>query len=248
MLRNTVDHPLNPSKGMKTQLGMTMVGGYVLRGDDHYVKYNPEMYLYFSPFHIPLFKSHPIVVELRADGQFINPPFQRSKVQGLQNRAANEWLETEDRLFVGGPETLRGWDYYDLELPDSWRMRMFHRIMYGAEVRIPVHPQYLWLVGFFDAGALFTDKFWEENYTASDMETINLDKQNKLLYDIRDIGDADLMGYFRYSYGFGFKIQIPMMPLRFWWGKKVLWVGEEKGYFQPISDYNFQFSIGDYRY
>jgi outer membrane protein insertion porin family len=53
------------------------------------------------------------------------------------------------------------------------------------------------------------------------------------------------MSYFRYSYGFGFKIQIPMMPLRFWFGKKVEWAGKEHGYFRSLSGFNFQFGIGD---
>ena len=56
------------------------------------------------------------------------------------------------------------------------------------------------------------------------------------------------MDYFKYSWGFGFKIQIPMMPLRFWFGRKVAWVGKEKGYFEEISGFNFQFAIGDMRF
>ncbi len=56
------------------------------------------------------------------------------------------------------------------------------------------------------------------------------------------------MYYFKYSYGFGFKIQIPMMPLRFWFGRKLAWVGQDKGYFEPMGDFTFQFGIGDYRF
>jgi outer membrane protein assembly factor BamA len=52
------------------------------------------------------------------------------------------------------------------------------------------------------------------------------------------------MPYFIYSYGFGIKIQVPMMPLRFWFGKKMIY---DDG-FKTISGYNFQFSIGDIHY
>ncbi len=78
---------------------------------------------------------------------------------------------------------------------------------------------------------------------------ITNDKNNKKLYDIRDFFEADKMNYFKYSWGFGFKIQIPMMPLRFWFGRKVEWVGMDRGFFHELSqDFNFQFAIGDYRF
>ncbi|HOE20029.1 MAG TPA: BamA/TamA family outer membrane protein, partial [Spirochaetota bacterium] len=67
-------------------------------------------------------------------------------------------------------------------------------------------------------------------------------------YDIRDITDVDVMSYFKYSYGFGFKIQLPMMPLRFWFGRKLAWVGKDEGYFKPLSGFQFQFGIGDMRF
>ena len=124
-------------------------------------------------------------------------------------------------------------------------MGLYHRILYGAEYRIPIHPQMLWVTAFFDAGSLWTDSYWEkllinDNYR----EYVAEDLASGKLRRIDQIDDGDLLPYFIYSYGFGIKIQVPMMPLRFWFGKKMIY---DDG-FKTISGYNFQFSIGDIRY
>ncbi|TAL31225.1 MAG: outer membrane protein assembly factor BamA [Spirochaetes bacterium] len=246
--RDSKDNYMNPTGGSRIEIAAAFTGGYFLRGDDHYIKYSPDLYWYFSPFHLPLLKTHPCVIELRANASLLTPPLQRQQVEKMQPRSKDEWLESEDRLYVGGPETLRGWQYFDLTFPSSWRLGLFHRILYGAEFRIPIHPQMLWFAFFFDAASLWTDKFWEQNLGDTSLEIISEDRKNKELYDIRDLFKVSLMPYFRYSWGFGFKIQIPMMPLRFWFGRKMLWVGKDKGYFREISDFDFQFGIGDMRF
>ena len=86
------------------------------------------------------------------------------------------WLEPEDRLNLGGPETLRGWDYYDKKFPESWQnVGLFHRILYGAEFRVPIHPQMLWFALFFDAGSLWSDSFWEKQMTKDNQRIIYQD-------------------------------------------------------------------------
>ncbi|NCC45247.1 MAG: hypothetical protein EOM18_17060, partial [Clostridia bacterium] len=70
------------------------------------------------------------------------------------------------------------------------------------------------------------------------------DRESGELMRIDEFFKADLLSYFRYSYGVGLKVQIPMMPLRFWFGKKMIY---DDG-FKTISGYNFQFSIGDIRF
>ncbi len=246
--RDSKDNYLNPTRGSRVEMSVGFTGGNVLRGDDHYIKYSPDAFVYYSPFNLPFLKTHPCVFELRANATFLAPPLARGAVGRFQPRDSNEWLESEDRLYIGGPETLRGWEYFDLELPSSWRIGMYHRILYGAEFRVPIHPQMLWMAFFFDAGSLWSDRFWEQNRGTSNLETINEDKAAGLLHDIRDIDNINLMYYFKYSYGFGFKIQIPMMPLRFWFGRKLVWVGQDKGYFDTMGDFTFQFGIGDYRF
>lgn len=249
--RDTKDNYLNPTKGWRAEMSVGFTGGYIIRGDDHYITYSPELFYYYTPFHLPFLKTHPCVIELRANGKFLMPPLSRNRVQDMQPREENPWLETEDMLYLGGPETLRGWEpsYYENSFPESWRRRLYHRITYGAELRIPVHPQMFWLALFFDAGSLWTDSFWEQTRDESDREIFAQDKADHKLYNISDFFDADKMDYFKYSWGFGFKVQIPMMPLRFWFARKVKWVGKDEGFFKEISkNFNFQFAIGDYRF
>ena len=248
--RDSKDHYMNPTKGWRAELSISFTGGYIIRGDDHFIEYSPELFYYYSPFHIPFLRTHPCVIELRANGTFIKPPFNRRRLNKIQSRDKNLWLETENRLYIGGPETLRGWDrsHEDVSFQRSWREGLFHKILYGIEFRVPLHPQMLWVVLFFDAGSLWTDSFWEKNLDENIREIIDEDKENDLLYDINKFYKADLMSYFKYSWGFGFKIQIPMMPLRFWFGKKMAWVGKNRGYFKEISGFNFQFGIGDMRF
>jgi outer membrane protein insertion porin family len=249
IIRNSKDNYMNPTKGWKIELSAAFTGGTLLRGSDHYITYSPDLYFYYHPFNLPFLKTHPCVFEFRTNSSFITPPFDRSGVEKIQSQEKQPWLKTIDMLSIGGPETLRGWDLYDNSLPESWQNRLYHRITYGAEFRIPVHPQMFWLVLFFDAGSLWTDDFWEKRRTETDRKIIETDKANNQLYDIRDIFHVDNMAYFKYSWGFGFKIQIPMMPLRFWFGRKVEWVGRDRGYFHEQSQrFNFQFSIGDYRF
>lgn len=244
--RDSKDNYMNPTKGWRAGLSVAVTGGYLFRGDDHYLQYSPELYVYYSPFHIPFLKTHPTVIELRASADFIKPPLGESWTKRHKDYTTNEWLESEDRLDIGGPETVRGWEYLDSSLPQSWRyVGLYHRILYGAEYRIPLHPQMLWLTAFFDAGSLWSDKYWEKQLNNEDYKQyVAEDLTSGKLRRIDDITKGDLMPYFIYSYGFGIKIQVPMMPLRFWFGKKMIY---DDG-FKTISGYNFQFSIGDIHY
>jgi len=239
--RDSKDNYMNPTAGSKIGMKVAITGGSVLGGGDHFIKYYPEMNFYYSPFHLPFLKTHPCVFELRANATLTGRPLGSVS----QNYEKNEWLESEDRLYMGGPETIRGWDYFDLEFPSSWRsIGLPHRILYGLEFRVPVHPQMLWFAFFFDAGSLWSDTFWEKQLGESSRETVLEDYESGEVYRLDEIMDVDLMSYFRYSYGFGFRIQIPMMPLRFWFGRKMIYDGS----FRTISGYNFQFGIGDMRF
>ena len=246
LFRDSKDNYMNPTRGWRIGLSHAIVGGGLLRGQDHYMQVSPEMYVYYSPFHIPFLKSHPTVIELRGSADFLMSPMMKSWVEKNQPNEENDWLDSDDRLDIGGPETIRGWEYHDHSLPDSWRyVGLHHRILYGAEYRIPVHPQMLWVTAFFDAGSLWSDRFWEkklnnETYSGYIQEDLATGKLRR----IDQFFDGDLMPYFIYSYGFGIKVQVPMMPLRFWFGKKMIY---DEG-FKTISGYNFQFSIGDIRY
>jgi len=241
--RNTKDNYLNPTRGSNIGVSFAFTGGGVLGGDDHFTKIKPEFSYYYSPFHLPFLKSHPVVIEARINAEFTAPPMFTSNIN--QDATKNAWLEPEDRITIGGPETIRGWDYYDLDFASSWRqVGLFHKILYGFELRIPIHPEMFWLAFFFDAGSLWSDNYWVEHLSDSDKEIVQADIQNGDLKNIGDIGSTNLLKYFKYSYGFGFRVQIPMMPLRFWFAKKMIYDGG----FKVISDYTFQFGIGDMRF
>ncbi len=248
--RDTRDNYLNPTRGWRAEFSIAFTGGYILRGDDHFVTYSPDVYFYYTPFHLPFLKTHPCVFELRGNASFIRPPFQRGKVENMQSNEDNPWLDLEDRMYIGGAETLRGWEHssWDDEFPVSWGEGLFHRILYGMEFRVPVHPQMLWLAFFFDAGSLWSDDYWERNLSEDRREIFESDKATDELLGIDEFFKKDKMSYFKYSWGFGFKIQIPMMPLRFWFGRRLQWVGKDEGYFKEISNFNFQFAIGDMRF
>lgn len=252
------DNYLNPTKGGSVEFATNFTGGSVLGGSDHYIKLSPDAAVYFSPFHLPFLKSHPCVFEFRASGDFIMKPAGVRSVNRRQPRQSpyyylsdvdlkDPWLEPEDRLNLGGPETLRGWDYYDKKFPESWQdVGLFHRILYGVEFRVPIHPQMLWFAVFFDAGSLWSDTFWEKQMTKDNQRIIYQDIATGKLHRVQDIftGDVNLLKYFKYSYGFGFRIQIPMMPLRFWFGRKLIYNGR----FTNVGGFQFQFGIGDMRF
>ncbi|HOD14057.1 MAG TPA: outer membrane protein assembly factor BamA [Spirochaetota bacterium] len=252
------DNYLNPTKGGSVEFATNFTGGSVLGGSDHYIKLSPDAAVYFSPFHLPFLKSHPCVFEFRASGDFIMRPAGVRSVNRRQPRQSpyyylsdvdlkDPWLEPEDRLNLGGPETLRGWDYYDKKFPESWQdVGLFHRILYGVEFRVPIHPQMLWFAVFFDAGSLWSDTFWEKQMTKDNQKIIYQDLATGKLHRVQDIftGDVNLLKYFKYSYGFGFRIQIPMMPLRFWFGRKLIYNGR----FTNVGGFQFQFGIGDMRF
>ncbi len=254
------DNYQNPTKGGSLEFAANFTGGNVLGGSDHYIKLSPDGAVYFSPFHLPFLKSHPCVFEFRASGDFLVKPMGSSVVNRRQPKMSqlyqfglsdvdlkDSWLESEDRLNLGGPETLRGWDYYDKKFPESWQnVGLFHRILYGAEFRVPIHPQMLWFALFFDAGSLWSDSFWETQMTKDNQRIIYQDLLTGDLHRVQDIfkGKVNLLKYFKYSYGFGFRIQIPMMPLRFWFGRKLIYNGK----FTNIGGFQFQFGIGDMRF
>lgn len=250
------DNYLNPTRGASIDMSAMFTGGQVLGGSDHYIKLSPSAFIYFSPFHLPFLKSHPCVFEFRASGDFIVKPINSGSVSRKQPYLSvasifgsfglkDPWLEPEDRLNLGGPETLRGWDYYDKKFPESWqKVGLFHRILYGVEFRVPIHPRMLWLALFFDAGSLWSDPFWEKHLSRENLDLVVKDLATRDLQRIQNFSKVNILSYFKYSYGFGFRIQIPMMPLRFWFGRKMIYDGK----FKSIDGLTFQFGIGDMRF
>jgi outer membrane protein insertion porin family len=112
---------------------------------------------------------------------------------------------------------LRGWDYSDINFPAEWRLGENHRVLYGMEIRFPLVPPMLWWVFFMDAGCLW-----------SEIEEVSLFSED-----------------YRFSYGFGLKVQIPVMPIRFYFGRRLEFVDHR---ITAIGGFNFSFGIGDMRF
>jgi outer membrane protein insertion porin family len=242
LYRDSRNNFLNPTSGSRLGSALTFTGGF-LGGNDHYLEFSPEAAFYYSPFNLPFLKNHPCVFEIRANGTFMLPPVGNVK----QDYTRNEWISSDDRLRLGGPETLRIWGYYDRRFPLSWGfVGLYHRITYGFEFRVPIHPQMLWLAFFTDAGSLWSDPYWEKQIMNTTYRRfINNDKADGNLYDLNQFFDVNLLEYFKYSYGVGFRIQIPMMPLRFWFGRRAIYDGDK---FIHLGGIDFTFQIGDFRY
>ncbi len=101
----------------------------------------------------------------------------------------------------------------------KWKYGGFSRIYGNFEFRLPIAEDLLWFVLFCDAG-----NTWPRSHLAN--------------FDYRE---------YNYSTGFGFRIQIPMMPIRLYFPKKFYydrthskWILEDKG----ILGWDFAFSVG----
>jgi len=238
LYRDSRDNVFNTVNGLKTQMAYEIAGWW---GDDHYTRFSPVAEYYFSPFHLPYLRNYPTVLMFRMSGDFTFKPLWEKANQ----RPDNYLVELDDKLYVGGVETVRGWDFVDynfssMELQKSWVDGGDHRILYGMEYRIPIEPSMLWFVGFVDAGAL-----WDAYPTSA--STVDLGQPLTR--------DNISMKHFVYSYGFGIRVQIPILPIRLYLAQRVVYEGKDvngnyHGYygFKKLGELNFVFGIGDFRY
>lgn len=238
MYRDDRDDVFNTTNGLRTQVSMQFVGW---GGDDHYKRLTPVIEYFLSPFHLPFLRRHKTVLQFRFSGDFTFPPIWQKSSQ----RSDNYQVELDDKLYVGGVETVRGWDFLDTNFTKypklaSWADGGDQRILYGIEYRIPVEPTMLWIVGFLDAGGLW------DSYTTS-ASSVRLGENLN-----RNTLDKD---NFIYSWGVGLRVQIPFMPIRLYIAQRVVYEGRMangaySGFygFKNLDNVNFVFGIGDFRY
>jgi len=101
----------------------------------------------------------------------------------------------------------------------QWEVGGFSRIYSNLELRFPIAEQILWMVFFGDTGNL-----WRRSHQAN--------------FNYKE---------YYYSTGFGFRVQIPMIPIRLYFSKrfhydrnKNEWILENKG----IGSWEFDLSVG----
>ena len=98
---------------------------------------------------------------------------------------------------------------------------------------------------FFDAGALFEDVANSLIDNPSDSQLV-IESVRASALSGRNITPS----YFRYSVGFGIRLQIPVLPIRIYLAKKILWDPSSNFFIVDPSDSGFQieFGIGDHRF
>ncbi|MBX3722366.1 MAG: BamA/TamA family outer membrane protein [Turneriella sp.] len=247
------DNIFNTTRGMRIEFSHDFVGN-ILGGQDHFMRYYPQVdyfwwlmdYTFFNLIRKNVLRRWRIVQEIRGSATFTQPT---KPVWTSQDNAENPYVEIQDRLYLGGYESLRGWTLFDSFYGDTpagatWRNGGSHRILFGTEIRVPVEPSLFWLVLFFDAGALYQNTS-EYSFTSTTPQST-----------IQAYNDASLsqrtfaLSYFRYSWGFGFRLQIPILPLRIYLAKRLLW-DDNLGWFRDHPQqqgFEFVFGIGDRRF
>ncbi len=240
------DNVMSTTSGTRAEFRW-LTSGSILGGNDHFMKYEPSYRFYWWPVDFTFFglfrksflRSWRIVFEHRISAGFtqITGP-----VYNKQLRLENPYIRDIDLYSIGRYESLRGWILTDSGYEPSWRSGGSHRILFGTELRIPIHPAFVWFAFFFEGGALFQDV----NNILLDLQLNTNTTQNSYINSIRNSGlvaSNFRPEYFRYSWGFGFRIQIPVLPLRFFLTKKVIW-DPNFGFFREIPNQSFGFEIG----
>lgn len=291
------DNIFNPTRGVHARFSISNMGQY-LGGTSHYDQVKPLVEYYYSWFDYTLgglFRSNKlrrwkVVQEFRSSSVFTYervPKYGRpsNPIIREQERIRNPYIQYQDLQYIGGYETLRGWNYNDNLFPNEWRDRANHRVLFSTELRFPIEPSLLWFVIFFDSGAMFEevnrwvgtkqseyeayDNLYKypqpgadpvqlyilENYNLSALPSIQklpespfrTNDPGRLIFSKQNFA----LDTFKYSWGLGLRIQIPVLPLRLFFAQKLRYTGDINHPFAPYEqDKNFQFvfGIGDFRF
>jgi outer membrane protein insertion porin family len=165
----------NPTKGYYVGQSFTYTGGFIL-GFRDYIRSDSTLEGFATLLNVPIAESWSLMFVLAAHSglSMILPNYGYNPYTG--HWGMYTLTDDTDLLYIDGMTVGRGW-----------------RVLYGnalwdnkLELRMPLAKDYVWLVGFFDAAALWPD--------------VNL------------IG-GNLNNYY-FSYGLGFRFVIPQFPIR----------------------------------
>lgn len=162
------DNVFNPTRGLNTFISVSNVG-QLIGGQSHFDRFNPVAEFYHSWFDYTfggVFRNNAlrrwkVVQEFRMSHvllfervpKYNRPdPYSRDSV-----RLTNPYIQQQDLQFLGGYESLRGWNFQDALYPREWRNGANHRLLFNTELRFPIEPNFLWFVLFLDAGALYEE-------------------------------------------------------------------------------------------
>ncbi|MBK9501143.1 MAG: BamA/TamA family outer membrane protein [Leptospiraceae bacterium] len=290
------DNVFNATSGFNTYFSISNTGQF-LGGQSHFDQFNPVMEFYHSWFDYTLgglirsntLRRWKVVQEFRTSSVFT---FERVPKYGRpdalvreSDRQRNPYILQQDLQFIGGYESLRGWFFQDNNYPREWQNGANHRVLFSSELRFPIEPSLLWLVLFFDSGAMYEDvskwsgtrkadakaydqlvqnQRWNSNpdqalniYFREHYDPFSLKPLAESPLELNNPGRLVLSGdnlavdRFRYSWGFGLRIQIPVLPLRLYMAQKLRYTGVADHPFSTYNDsknFQFVFGIGDIRF
>ena len=152
--------------------------------------------------------------------------------------------------------------------PVDWRFGAHHMLLWGTELRIPIEPRFLWLAFFLDAGSLYNT--WSD---VDGEQRLRRDEYNsRVLLECPASRDSGRRHYrscaewndpnraelavknmaldrFLYSWGYGLRVQLPVLPLRIFYAQKLYYDGNLTLRPVPSDDeFDIVFGIGDYNF
>jgi outer membrane protein insertion porin family len=290
------DNIFNPTAGINTYYSFSNTGQF-LGGQSHFDQFSPVIEFYQTWFDYTLFglirsntlRRWKVVQEFRTSSVFTFekvPKYDRpDPLFRDTERQKNPYIQIQDLNFLGGYESLRGWFFQDRNYPGEWRDGAPHRVLFSSELRFPIEPSLLWLVTFFDSGAMYEEvnrwtgqrkdnaklfdqavqnQRWNpnldramstyllENYNPNNQKTAahspyELNDPGRLILSSRNLS----LENFRFSWGFGLRIQIPVLPLRLYMAQKLRYTGDAEHpftYYNDDKNFQFVFGIGDIRF
>ena len=273
LLYSDIDNTFNPTRGMRQRFEAELVGGY-LGGNDHFNRYTISSTHYFWWFDFSfggLFQNRNlrrwrVVQEFTMSGTFTE---ETKPVYEKQDREISPFLDVTEKLYLGGPGSrevgrLRGYIPEDSNYPLDWRRGSHHMLLFGTELRIPIEPRFLWFAFFLDAGSLYNtignfsgeQKIRQENYAIQGaIDCAGVDPNVKRHYNSciewhdpnrTALSLSNISPYrFLYSWGYGLRVQIPVLPLRLYYAQKLYYAG--RGRFKSIpGDDQFRYCIWDW--
>jgi outer membrane protein insertion porin family len=204
---DTRDSIIHPTRGQDHLLSVEYAG---LGGDIGFTKFTAE-----AGWYIPLFGPFVGFIHGRA-GHIV------------ENR--NKWLPDYERYYLGGINSIRGFDWRDVHLYDEDGAAVGGRRMLQANVELQWHimpSQGVMALAFFDTGQVFDHDYYYNRYDSGNMD----DNGNTIFYG-GDRAGFDF-GQFRETAGFGIRWRTGMGPIRLEYG----WLldrkeGEESGQFE----------------
>ncbi len=245
---SSLDRANVPTEGLRNNFEIELVGN-LLGGADHFNRYTITTQYYFWWLDYTfggLFRSRNlrrwrVVQQFRFRSTFSH---ETSPYYSDQRRERNPYIEINDRLYLGGTGSseigsLRGYQPNNSNFPIEWANGANHLVTYGTELRFPIEPSLVWFILFLDAGSLYdnlgdyrgTSLERLENYRKGDIEISAATGQRGGRFtspeqwnDPRRLSfsrDNIALDRFLYSWGYGFRLEIPVFPLRIYFAQKL---------------------------